>query len=140
MCIRDSSEREQARARAMGACWTGGPGDRPPVALDAAITFAPVGSVVVEALGAVDRGGVVAINAIHLDQIPAFDYDDLWHERSLRSVANVTRDDVTRFLDLAASVPVSTTIEVFALDEANEALRRVRDGELSGTAVLEPSR
>ncbi|MDB4937724.1 MAG: alcohol dehydrogenase, partial [Labilithrix sp.] len=89
VCTR--SEKERARARELGAEWTGGYDDKPPVPLDAAITFAPVGSVVIRALEALDRGGTVAINAIHLDGIPAFSYDALWWERSLRSVANFTR-------------------------------------------------
>ncbi len=130
------SEAEQARARALGAVWAGGYDDRPPAPLDAAITFAPAGAVVIDALRAVDRGGIVAINAIHLDHIPEFDYDQLWLERSLRSVANVTRADVIEFLDLAAAVPVETQIDVFALTDANEALARLRDGHISGSAVL----
>jgi propanol-preferring alcohol dehydrogenase len=130
------SSAEQARARSLGAVWTGDYSQPPPVPLDAAITFAPAGSVVVSALQAVDRGGIVAINAIHLDHIPELDYDDLWLERSIRSVANVTRSDIVEFLALAASVPVRTQIEVFPLDDANEALRRLAEGEISGAAVL----
>jgi propanol-preferring alcohol dehydrogenase len=84
----------------------------------------------------VDRGGTVAINAIHLDRIPTFDYDLLWLERSLRSVANVTRTDVVKMLDRAVAIPVRTDIEVFPLDEANVALRRLADGDISGAAVL----
>jgi propanol-preferring alcohol dehydrogenase len=131
------SAAEQARARALGATWAGGYDELPPQPLDAAITFAPAGAVVVAALKAVDRGGTVAINAIHLDHLPELDYDDLWLERSLRSVANVTRDDVTAFLELAAEVPVRTQTEVLALDDANEALRRVAAGDISGAAVLQ---
>jgi len=130
------SEAERDRARAMGAAWAGTYAQTPPVPLDAAITFAPAGEVVVAALSAVDRGGIVAINAIHLDGIPAFDYERLWLERSLRSVANVTRADVVEFLALAAAVPVETHIEVFPLDQAGVALERLAAGQVSGAAVL----
>jgi propanol-preferring alcohol dehydrogenase len=131
------SAAEQERARSLGATSTGGYEDAPPHPLDAAITFAPAGAVVVAALQAVDRGGTVAINAIHLDGIPPFDYDHLWLERSLRSVANVTRADVVEFLELAASVPVVTQTETFALADANDALRRLRSGAIAGAAVLQ---
>jgi propanol-preferring alcohol dehydrogenase len=130
------SATEQARALAMGAAWAGSYDDHPPALLDAAITFAPVGDVVVAALRSLDRGGTVAVNAIHLDRVPELDYQWLWHERVLRSVANVTRADVVDFLALAASIPVETRIEVFALDEANVALERLRAGSISGAAVL----
>jgi len=132
------SPSEQQRARSLGAVWTGDSDARPPLPLDAAITFAPVGSAVAAALGALDRGGTVAINAIHLDHIPELDYDQLWHERSLRSVANVTRDDVVRFLALAAAIPVETTYEVLALTDANVALDRLASGAIAGAAVLQP--
>lgn len=131
------SSAERRRAEALGASWTGGYDDKPPVALDAAITFAPSGDVVVKALQAVDRGGIVAINAIHLDRLPELDYDDLWLERSLRSVANVTRTDVVEFLELAAQVPVETHTETFALEGANDALARLERGSISGAAVLQ---
>lgn len=130
------SPAEQERARALGATWAGGYDERPPVPLDAAITFAPSGDVVLAALSAVDRGGIVAINAIHLDRIPEFDYDRLWLERSLRSVANVTRRDVTEFLALAAAIPIRTHTEVAPLASANECLRRLRAGRVSGAVVL----
>lgn len=133
------SAAEQERARTMGASWAGGPTDRPPVPLDAAITFAPSGEVVIAALTAVDRGATVAVNAIHLDRVPAFDYDLLWHERSIRSVANVTRADVVDFLALAAALPVVTRVEELPLHEANEALRRLDDGQIAGAAVLRVS-
>ncbi len=126
------------RALAFGAESVGGYDEPPPAPLDAAITFAPVGSVVVDALRAVDRGGTVVINAIHLDGIPAFDYDDLWLERSIRSVANVTPADAVEFLGLAAEIPVRTEIETHPLAAANEALRRVLSGEVRGAAVLVP--
>jgi propanol-preferring alcohol dehydrogenase len=132
------SERERERALALGAASVGGYDDPPPAPLDAAVTFAPAGSVVVAALRALERGGTVAINAIHLDGIPAFPYVDLWWERSLRTVANYTRDDARSFLELAAMIPVRTATEVFPLDRGAEALRRLSAGTLDGTAVLIP--
>lgn len=131
------SEREQARARELGAAWAGGYDQVPPVPLDAAITFAPAGEIVVRALEAVDRGGTVAINAIHLDRIPEFSYDLLWLERSIRSVANFTRQDAREFLHLAASIPIQTTIDVYPLEAANTALQRLAAGQVSGAAVLQ---
>lgn len=130
------SERERERALELGASWAGGYEEAPPVPLDAAITFAPSGDVVVGALRALDRGGTVAINAIHLDRIPSFPYELLWWERSIRSVANVTRADIREFMALAASIPVRTEIETFDLADANEALARLAAGRLAGTAVL----
>jgi propanol-preferring alcohol dehydrogenase len=134
VCTRSSAERE--RARALGAEWTGGYDERPPEPLHAAITFAPAGSVVVAALRALDRGGTVAINAIHLDRVPELAYADLWWERSLRSVANFTRDDARELLSLAATIPIHPEREVHALDEANVALQRLSRGEVRGAAVL----
>jgi propanol-preferring alcohol dehydrogenase len=131
------SESEQERARRLGAVWAGGYADAPPHPLDAAITFAPVGSVVVAALGALDRGGVVAVNAIHLDAVPTFDYDLLWWERQIRSVANVTRHDVRAFLGLAAEIPVRTQTEIFGLEGANDALASLAAGRIAGSAVLQ---
>ena len=130
------SPAEQERAIAMGAAWTGSYHDRPPVALDAAVTFAPVGYVVVEALKSVARGGTVAINAIHLDRIPEFGYDLLWGERQLRSVANFTRQDATEFLALAAEIPIRTVPDVYPLGDANLALIRLKEGLVEGAAVL----
>jgi propanol-preferring alcohol dehydrogenase len=127
---------ERARAAELGASWTGGNDERPPVALDAAVTFAPVGSAVAAALRALDRGGVVAINAIHLDGLPAMPYEDLWWERSIRSVANVTREDAREFLDLAARIGITADVETHPLADANVALARLAAGEVRGTAVL----
>jgi propanol-preferring alcohol dehydrogenase len=127
---------EQARALELGAAWAGGLDERPPVPLDAAVTFAPVGSVVASALRALDRGGVVAINAIHLDRVPELPYEDLWWERSIRSVANVTREDAREFLALAARIGITTDVETHPLDGANTALARLAAGQLAGTAVL----
>lgn len=135
VCTR--SKAEQQRALDLGAAWAGGYEERPPVPLDAAITFAPVGDVVVAALEAVDRGGTVAINAIHLDRVPEFPYELLWWERSLRSVANFTRDDAREFLALAARIPVRTATDMCSLEEANRALARLKAGEVHGAAVLD---
>lgn len=131
------SPTEQRRAIEMGATWTGSYHDRPPVALDAAVTFAPAGYVVVEALKSVARGATVAINAIHLDRIPEFGYDLLWGERQIRSVANFTLDDARQFLELAAEVPIQTVADVYPLADANLALHRLKDGLVEGAAVLE---
>jgi propanol-preferring alcohol dehydrogenase len=120
--------------------WVGGYDDAPPVPLDAAVTFAPVGGVVVAALRAVRPGATVAINAIHLDEIPAFDYDLLWRERALRSVANFTRRDAEEFLALAASIPIRTIADLYPLAEANRALADLARGDVGGAAVLLPSR
>ncbi|HEY3820343.1 MAG TPA: zinc-dependent alcohol dehydrogenase family protein [Polyangiaceae bacterium] len=130
------SDEERERARQLGAEWAGGYDDPPPERLDAAVTFAPSGDVVLAALRACDRGATVAINAIHLDRIPEFSYDDLWLERSLASVANYTHDDAREFLALAAEIPVRTTIDVFDLRDANTALERLSAGKVRGAAVL----
>ena len=130
------SERERESARALGAVWTGTYADRPPEPLEAAITFAPAGDVVVAALAAVDRGGTVVVNAIHLDRLPEMSYDLLWWERTLRSVANVTRADAAAFLELAAEIPVRTAVEPHPLEDANVALARLAAGEVRGAAVL----
>jgi len=136
VCTR--SEAERARAIELGAAWAGGYDTLPPAPLDAAITFAPAGDVVVAALRALDRGGTVAINAIHLDRVPEFPYDLLWWERCVRSVANVTRRDAREFLQLAGALPVRTDAEVHPLGGANAALARVADGSVQGAAVLIP--
>jgi alcohol dehydrogenase, propanol-preferring len=134
VCTRSPSERE--RALSLGAEWTGGYDDLPPEPLHAAITFAPAGSVVLAALRALDRGGTVAINAIHLDRVPEIPYANLWWERSIASVANFTRDDAREFLSLAATIPIRADSEIHALDDANVALERLSRGEVRGTAVL----
>jgi propanol-preferring alcohol dehydrogenase len=132
------SQEEQERARALGAEWAGGYEDSPPEPLDAAVTFAPVGSVVHRALEALDRGATLAINAIHLDVLPAMPYADLWWERSIASVANFTRDDARAFLDLAARIPIRTEHEDHPLADANLALERLAKGSVRGAAVLVP--
>ncbi len=132
------SKAEQERARLLGAEWSGGLGERPPEPLDAAITFAPSGDVVRSALQAVDRGATVAINAIHLDRMPEFPYEELWWERRLASVANFTRQDATRLLRLAAQIPIRTQVDRYPLAQANRALAALRDGAVQGAAVLLP--
>jgi propanol-preferring alcohol dehydrogenase len=134
VCTRSAPER--ARALSLGAVWAGGYEEAPPEPLDAAVTFAPVGSVVVAALEALARGGTVAVNAIHLDGIPAFSYDALWWERTIRSVANFTREDARELLHLAVEIPIKTSVDLFPFEEANVALQRLKAGEVSGAAVL----
>jgi len=134
VCTRSAAEQE--RALALGAAWAGGYRDALPARLDAAVTFAPSGDVVVGALAALKPGGAVAINAIHLDRIPEFDYSLLWRERSLRSVANFTRGDAAEFLQLAAEIPIVTQFETHPLDEVNLALQRLKAGRVSGAAVI----
>ena len=126
----------QRFARTLGAEWAGGSEAPPPEPLDAAIIFAPVGSLVPTALRAVTRGGTVVCAGIHMSEIPAFPYEILWGERVVRSVANLTRRDGAEFLKLAPSVPVRTTVEPFPLERANEALARLREGTVQGAAVL----
>jgi propanol-preferring alcohol dehydrogenase len=133
--VRTRSETERERAAEMGAASVGAYADPTPP-LDAAITTAPAGDVVVAALRAVDRGGVVAVNAIHLDRIPEFRYELLWWERQLRSVANVTRRDAAEFMELAASIPIRTQVDVFPLEVGNEALQALAAGRIHGAAVL----
>ncbi len=130
-------DRERELAAELGATWTGGYDDLPPAPLDAAVTFAPVGSVVVSALRATGPGGTVAVNAIHLDRVPEFSYDLLWRERSLRSVANFTRADARAFLDLAIEIPIRPETTVFDLEDAGDALRMLDAGEIRGSAVLQ---
>lgn len=128
----------QAFARRLGCAWAGGSETAPPVPLDAAILFAPVGGLVPAALRAVDRGGTVVCAGIHMSEIPAFPYAILWHERLVRSVANLTRRDGVEFLALASRVPVQTTVEAVPLADANSALERLRSGAVTGALVLVP--
>jgi len=128
----------QALARDLGAAWSGASDDMPPEPLDAAIIFAPVGALVPAALRATAKGGTVVCAGIHMSDIPSFPYRILWEERTVRSVANLTRRDAEEFLALAPKVPIKTTVETFALDKANEALARLRDGLVTGAAVLIP--
>jgi propanol-preferring alcohol dehydrogenase len=129
----------QKLADSLGAAWVGSEKEKPPVPLDRAITFAPSGDVVISALASLRKGGVVAINAIHLDRIPQFDYDRLlWGERQLRSVANMTRSDAREFLKLAAEIHLNPKVTVFSLDQANEALIALKADKIDGAAVIVP--
>ncbi len=133
-------ESHRRLATSLGATWVGGEDDQPPVELDRAVTFAPSGAVVVAALSSLRKGGVVAINAIHLDNMPQFDYDKLlWGERQIRSVANMTRADARDFLELAGKIGVKPKVTVFPLEQANEALGAIRDDAVDGAAVIVPS-
>jgi alcohol dehydrogenase, propanol-preferring len=126
-------------AGSLGAKWVGSESEKPPIELDRAITFAPSGDVVVSALSSLRKGGVVAINAIHLDRIPQFDYDKLlWGERQIRSVANMTRADARDFLKIAAEIQLQPKVTVFPLDRANEALAAVKNDAIDGAAVIVP--
>ncbi len=133
---REGDEAGQEFARSLGVDWAGAAGDAPPEELDAALIFAPAGELVPVALRAVAKGGVVVCAGIHMSDLPSFPYELLWGERTIRSVANLTRRDGLEFLELAPRVPVSTHVETFALPEANEALRRLRAGAIEGAAVL----
>jgi alcohol dehydrogenase, propanol-preferring len=126
----------QAFARELGAAWAGGSDQLPPQTLDAAIIFAPVGALVPAALRAVERGGTVVCAGIHMSPIPGFSYDTLWGERTVRSVANLTRRDGEEFLELAPKVPVKTRTLPYRLEQANQALEDLRAGRLQGAAVL----
>ena len=128
----------QAFARSLGAVWAGASDEPPPFLLDAALIFAPVGALVPLALQAVERGGTVVCGGIHMSDIPSFPYRQLWQERTISSVANLTRRDGEELLEVAARVPVRTSTERFALRDANEALCRLREGRLTGAAVLVP--
>ncbi|MGA8531617.1 MAG: zinc-dependent alcohol dehydrogenase family protein [Acidobacteriaceae bacterium] len=134
---RGASHQQLARDR--GATWVGDATERPPVPLDCAVTFAPSGDVVLAALASLRKGGIVAINAIHLDRIPEFDYDSLlWGERQLRSVANMTRQDGRDFIALAAKIGIRPRTTVFPLDKVNEALQAVANDGVDGAAVVVP--
>jgi len=133
---RAGDEAAQSLALELGAEWAGGSDSAAPEELDAAILFAPLGALVPAALRASARGAVVVCAGIHMSDIPSFPYDLLWEERSVRSVANLTRRDAEEFMALAPQVPVRTEVEVFPLAEANEALDRLRAGEIRGAAVL----
>jgi alcohol dehydrogenase, propanol-preferring len=136
--VREGDERAALFARELGCAWAGASSERPPVPLDAAIIFAPVGALVPAALGAVHKGGVVVCAGIHMSDIPSFPYSLLWGERMVCSVANLTRQDGKEFLALAPQVPVVTHVETFPLEQANVALERLRAGEVAGAAVLVP--
>lgn len=128
----------QTFAKSLGATWAGNSGDQPPEPLDAAIIFAPVGSLIPQALKATNLGGTVICGGIHMSDIPSFPYELLWHERTVTSVANLTRQDGEEFLALAPRVPVRTQTQPFPLGKANEALSALRHGHVKGAAVLVP--
>ena len=132
-------ESHRKLAASLGATWVGKEDDKPPVPLDRAVTFAPSGKVVVSALASLRKGGVVSINAIHLDQMPAFDYDKLlWGERQIRSVANMTRQDARDFLKIAHDLNIRPRVTVFPLEDANQALLSVKEETGDGSAVIVP--
>src|SRR5690606_8061031 len=135
---REGDAEGQAFARRLGAAWAGASTEAPPEPLDAALLFAPVGALVPAALKAVDRGGAVVSGGIHMSDVPSIPYRLLWEERTLRSVANLTRRDGLDFLALAPRVPVRTETTAYPLEAANEALADLRDGRLTGAAVLMP--
>ncbi|HEY5316620.1 MAG TPA: zinc-dependent alcohol dehydrogenase family protein [Solirubrobacteraceae bacterium] len=135
---RPGDETAQAFAREMGATWAGGSDEAPPEPLDAAIIFAPDGALVPAALRAVRPGGVVVCGGIHMSDVPSFPYDILWGERTLRSVANLTRKDGTEFLELAPGVPVRTQVTEYALEDTGRALDDLRAGRFTGAAVIVP--
>jgi propanol-preferring alcohol dehydrogenase len=132
-------ESHRRLAHSLGAAWVGSEKDAPPDLLDRAITFAPSGDVVIGALRSLRKGGVVAINAIHLDRIPEFDYDRLlWGERQIRSVANMTRADAVEFLEIAGKIGLRPSVRSFRLDEANDALLSIQTDSVDGAAVIIP--
>lgn len=133
---RPGDEEAKKFALSLGAVWAGGSNELPPAKLDAAIIFAPVGELIPQALRAVGKGGIVVSGGIHMSDIPSFPYSLLWEERSICSVANLTRRDGDEFLALAPRVPVRTEIQTFRLEQANEALARLRSGQIQGAAVL----
>jgi propanol-preferring alcohol dehydrogenase len=135
---REGDSAAQAFAHELGAIWVGHSGQTPPQELDAAIVFAPVGSLVVQALSALAPGGTVVCGGIHMSDIPSFPYESLWEERTVRSVANLTRRDAEEFLALAPSVPVRTRVSSYPLDAAGQALEDLRVGRFTGAAVIVP--
>jgi len=135
---RVGDERDQRFARSLGAIWAGASGDTPPEPLDAAIIFAPAGELVPAALKALAPGGTVVCAGIHMSDIPSFPYEDLWHERTIRSVANLTRRDGHEFLALAPRIPVRTSVTIYELERAEDALADLRAGRFEGTAVIVP--
>jgi alcohol dehydrogenase, propanol-preferring len=136
---RPNDDRTQAFARSLGATWAGASNEQPPNELDAAIIFASAGELVPQALKALAPGGTVVCAGIHMTDIPSFPYDDLWGERSIRSVANLTRQDGEEFLALAPKVPVKTTVTTYPLDQAEQALADLRAGRFEGSAVILPT-
>jgi propanol-preferring alcohol dehydrogenase len=130
-------DRHRALARELGAAWVGDAAELPPETCDRAVVFAPAGELVPVALDLVRPGGTVSLAGIHMTRIPSFDYEHLWHERTLRSVANMTRQDAEEFMALAATAAVRAQVEIFPLADANEALLHLARDEVRGAAVLE---
>jgi propanol-preferring alcohol dehydrogenase len=135
---RPHDDRTQTFAKSLGAIWAGGSDEQPPEPLDAAIIFASAGELVPQALKALAPGGTVVCAGIHMTDIPSFPYDDLWGERSIRSVANLTRADGEEFLALAPKVPVRTTVTTYPLENVEQALADLRAGRFEGSAVIVP--
>ncbi len=133
---RDDDQEAQRFAVQLGATWAGGSSQSPPEKLDAAIIFAPVGSLIPKALADIDKGGIVVCGGIHMSDIPTFPYTILWDERAIRSVANLTRKDGDAFFKLVSELPITTEIKTYPLSEANEALSDLRNGKIHGAAVL----
>ncbi|MHA2363596.1 MAG: zinc-dependent alcohol dehydrogenase family protein [Candidatus Hodarchaeales archaeon] len=130
------SKSHQDHASELGADWVGSSKDQPPKKIDRAITFAPSGPLILDVLRLLDKGGILAINAIHLSDIPPISWNLLWHERQIRSVANTTRNDAVEFLKIAKKIPIKTTINKYPLDHANQALYDMKHSNLNGAAVL----
>jgi propanol-preferring alcohol dehydrogenase len=135
---RPNDERTQKFARELGAAWAGGSDQTPPEPLDAAIIFASAGELVPQALRQLAPGGTVVCAGIHMTDIPAFSYDDIWRERTIRSVANLTREDGYQFLELAPKVPIRTSVTRYGLEQAEQALADLRAGRFEGSAVVVP--
>jgi propanol-preferring alcohol dehydrogenase len=131
------SEHHRQLARSLGAAWAGGAEDDPGILMDSSIIFAPAGWLVPEALRALDRGGTLALGGIHMSPIPELSYELVWHERTIQSVANSTRQDVIELLQVAAEIPIKTKVELFPLDQANEALLRLKQSRINGAGVLQ---
>jgi len=132
------SEEHRRLARELGSVWEGSAKDDPPHRLDSAITFAPAGWIVREALRVLDKNGTLAINAIHMSPVPEMSYELIYHEKKMKSVANVTRQDAEEFLKIAGAIPIRTEVEVFPLERANEVLLMLKRSEINGAAVLRP--
>lgn len=130
------SKNHQNHALELGASWVGTSKDKPPSKIDAGITFAPSGSLILDALDVLDKGGTLAINAIHLSDIPSISWDKLWYEKQIRSVANVTRQDAREFLDLAGKIPIKTTVTCYNFNDVKKALKDMKESKINGAPVL----
>ena len=130
------SQEHRRHARELGAAWVGGAEDDPPARMDSSVIFAPAGWIVPEALRVLKKGGKVAINAIHMSPIPEFDYNLIYYEKTVQSVANLTARDAEEFLKLAPQIPVITEVEIYSLEEANQVLKKVKESDIVGSAVL----